>query len=99
MGEGRYVRPHGFRLDPQGNIWTTDVSAHTVTKMDPRGEVLLRDLATKAQRAVPPFAEIVRSSRGTMHALRRAYDVIARLRGHLVCRFPATADGSASTLR
>jgi DNA-binding beta-propeller fold protein YncE len=41
MGEGRYVRPHGFRLDPQGNIWTTDVNGHTVTKMSPQGEVLL----------------------------------------------------------
>ena len=56
-------------------------------------------LLLEALVAGPPFAEIVRSSRGTMHALRRAYDVIARLRGHLVCRFPATADGSASTLR
>lgn len=41
MGEGRYVRPHGFRLDPQGNIWTTDVNGHTVTKMNPQGDVLL----------------------------------------------------------
>ena len=41
MGEGRYVRPHGFRLDPQGNIWTTDVNGHTVTKMSPQGDVLL----------------------------------------------------------
>lgn len=41
MGEGRYVRPHGFRLDPQDNIWTTDVNGHTVTKMSPQGEVLL----------------------------------------------------------
>jgi DNA-binding beta-propeller fold protein YncE len=41
MGEGRYVRPHGFRLDPEGNIWTTDVNGHTVTKMSPQGEVLM----------------------------------------------------------
>jgi DNA-binding beta-propeller fold protein YncE len=41
MGEGMYVRPHGFRLDPQGNLWTTDVNGHTVTKLSPRGEVLL----------------------------------------------------------
>ena len=41
FGEGRYVRPHGMRLDGEGNIWTTDVTAHTVTKMNARGEVLL----------------------------------------------------------
>ena len=40
-GEGQYVRPHGMRLDQQGHIWTTDVNAHTVTKMSPQGEVLL----------------------------------------------------------
>jgi DNA-binding beta-propeller fold protein YncE len=48
MGEGRYVRPHGFRLDPQGNIWTTDVNGHTVTKMSPQGDVLLT-LGVKGQ--------------------------------------------------
>jgi DNA-binding beta-propeller fold protein YncE len=41
FGEGRYVRPHGLRLDPEGNIWTTDVNGHTVTKMNPRGDVLM----------------------------------------------------------
>jgi len=41
LGEGRYVRPHGLRLDAEGNIWTTDVNGHTVTKMNPKGDVLL----------------------------------------------------------
>lgn len=41
FGEGLYMRPHGMRVDPQGNIWTTDVNAHTVRKMSPRGDVLL----------------------------------------------------------
>lgn len=41
LGEGRYVRPHGMRLDADDNIWTTDVSGHTVTKMTPAGEILL----------------------------------------------------------
>ena len=41
FGEGQYVRPHGMRLDAEGNIWTTDVTAHTVTKMNARGEVLM----------------------------------------------------------
>lgn len=39
-GEGQYVRPHGMRLDQQGNLLTTDVNGHTVTKMNPQGEVL-----------------------------------------------------------
>jgi sugar lactone lactonase YvrE len=41
LGEGRYARPHGLRVDAQNNIWTTDVNAHTVTKMSPEGTVLL----------------------------------------------------------
>lgn len=41
FGEGRYVRPHGMRIDPEGSIWTTDVQGHTVTKMNPSGDVLL----------------------------------------------------------
>ena len=41
MGAGLYVRPHGFRVDPDGNLWTTDVNGHTVTKMSRQGDVLL----------------------------------------------------------
>jgi sugar lactone lactonase YvrE len=48
IGEGQYVRPHGLRLDAQGNIWTADVNAHTVTKMNPRGDVLMT-LGVKGQ--------------------------------------------------
>jgi DNA-binding beta-propeller fold protein YncE len=48
FGEGLYTRPHGMRVDPQGNIWTTDVAGHTVAKMSPRGEVLAV-LGTKGQ--------------------------------------------------
>ena len=40
-GQGQYDRPHGMRVDPQGNIWTTDVNADTVRKMNPDGEVVL----------------------------------------------------------
>ena len=40
-GQGEYVRPHGMRLDPDGNIWITDVNGHTVTKMNPDGDVLM----------------------------------------------------------
>lgn len=48
FGEGMYVRPHGMRLDSQGNIWTTDVAGHIVMKMSPAGEVLLT-LGTRGQ--------------------------------------------------
>jgi DNA-binding beta-propeller fold protein YncE len=48
LGEGRYTRPHGMRIDRQDNIWTTDVNGHTVTKMSPSGEILLT-LGTKGQ--------------------------------------------------
>ena len=41
-GQGEYDRPHGMRVDAGGNIWTTDVNADVVRKMDPDGEVLLR---------------------------------------------------------
>lgn len=48
FGEGRYVRSHGMRIDPEGNIWTTDVNGHTVTKMNANGDVLIT-LGTKGQ--------------------------------------------------
>ena len=48
FGEGQFVRPHGMRIDPEGNIWTTDVAGHTVTKMGPKGDVLMV-LGTKGQ--------------------------------------------------
>jgi sugar lactone lactonase YvrE len=41
LGQGRYTRPDGMRIDAEDNIWTTDVNAHTVTKMSPQGEILL----------------------------------------------------------
>lgn len=48
FGEGMYGRAHGMRIDPQGNIWTTDVVGHTVTKMNPEGQVLMT-LGVKGQ--------------------------------------------------
>lgn len=41
LGAGLYGRPHGLRIDREDNIWTTDVTAHTVTKMNSRGDVLM----------------------------------------------------------
>ncbi|MDA2931507.1 peptidyl-alpha-hydroxyglycine alpha-amidating lyase family protein, partial [Acidobacteria bacterium AH-259-O06] len=40
-GEGTVSRAHGLRVDAENNIWTTDVEAHTVTKYDQEGNVLM----------------------------------------------------------
>jgi DNA-binding beta-propeller fold protein YncE len=39
-GKGRYVMPHGIRVDPQGHVWTTDAASSKVIEYDPRGSVL-----------------------------------------------------------
>jgi sugar lactone lactonase YvrE len=49
FGEGLFTRSHGLRIDKTGNIWATDVGAHTVMKIDPQGKVLMT-LGTKGQR-------------------------------------------------
>jgi len=49
FGDGLFTRSHGLRIDKDGNIWATDVNAHTVVKLDPQGKVLLT-LGTKGQR-------------------------------------------------
>ena len=36
-GQGQYDRPHGMRIDSEGHIWTTDVNADTVRKMNSGG--------------------------------------------------------------
>ena len=35
------TRAHGLRIDREGNLWATDVGAHTVMKFNARGEQLL----------------------------------------------------------
>jgi streptogramin lyase len=40
-GKGRYVMPHAIRVDPQGNVWTTDAASSHVIKYSPTGQVLL----------------------------------------------------------
>jgi DNA-binding beta-propeller fold protein YncE len=49
FGEGLFTRSHGLRIDKDGNIWATDVGAHTVLKLDHQGKVLMT-LGTKGQR-------------------------------------------------
>ena len=40
-GKNRYVMPHAIRVDPQGNVWTTDAATSHVTKYSSTGQVLL----------------------------------------------------------
>ena len=48
FGDGLFTRAHGLRIDPEGNLWATDVGAHTVMKFSPRGDLLLT-LGTKGE--------------------------------------------------
>lgn len=41
LGEGIFKDPHGLRIDKEDNIWTTDLEAHLVIKMNPEGRVLM----------------------------------------------------------
>lgn len=41
LGAGLFKDPHGLRIDRQDNIWTTDLEAHIVIKMNPAGQVLM----------------------------------------------------------
>ena len=40
-GKGIFTIPHGLRIDPAGNVWTTDVGSHQVMKFTQKGELLL----------------------------------------------------------
>jgi len=40
-GKGMYTTPHAIRVDPQGNIWTTDAASSMVYKFSPQGTKLL----------------------------------------------------------
>jgi DNA-binding beta-propeller fold protein YncE len=47
FGAGLFVVPHGLSVDPQGNVWATDVvdkdgKGHQVFKFSPDGQVLMR---------------------------------------------------------
>ncbi len=46
LREGTDTRAHSVRIDADDNIWTVDSGAHTVTKLSPRGDVLMT-LGTK----------------------------------------------------
>jgi DNA-binding beta-propeller fold protein YncE len=38
-GDGLFDRPHGLRIDPDGNIWATDVASHVAYKFNPSGRL------------------------------------------------------------
>jgi len=40
-GKGMYTMPHAIRVDPQGNVWTTDAASSMVYKFSPAGKTLL----------------------------------------------------------
>src|SRR4029078_1978931 len=40
LGQSFFDRPHGLRIDPEDNIWTTDVRSHIVYKMNPDGRIV-----------------------------------------------------------
>src|SRR5437773_5172120 len=41
IADDLFVTAHTVRIDPEDNIWTTDVGAHMVLKLSPDGRVLL----------------------------------------------------------
>jgi DNA-binding beta-propeller fold protein YncE len=41
-GKGMYTTPHAIRLDPQGNVWTTDAASSMVYKFSPAGDLLMK---------------------------------------------------------
>jgi DNA-binding beta-propeller fold protein YncE len=40
-GDDEVKNAHGLRIDPDGNVWTTDIGTHLVIKYNPKGKVLL----------------------------------------------------------
>ena len=41
LAQGLFSQPHGLRIDREDQIWVTDVGAHIVVKMDPKGRILM----------------------------------------------------------
>src|SRR3954470_22011835 len=40
-GKGMYKTPHAIRIDPKGNVWTTDAASSMVYKFSPEGKKLM----------------------------------------------------------
>ncbi len=41
-GKGMFTTPHAIRIDPHGNVWTTDAASSMVYKFSPEGKTLLQ---------------------------------------------------------
>jgi len=41
-GKGMYTTPHAIRIDPEGNVWTTDAASSMVYKFSPEGKQLMQ---------------------------------------------------------
>ena len=56
-GKGLYTVPHSIRIDPGGNIWTTDAGSSLLLKFSPEGkklqEIAVGEVATGNQCAFP----------------------------------------------
>jgi sugar lactone lactonase YvrE len=52
-GAGAFEFPHGFGLDPEGNVWATDQRTHQVFEWSPDGRLLLT-LGERGQAGDPP---------------------------------------------
>lgn len=79
-GQGEYLRPHGMRLDPQGNIWTTDVNGHTVRKMNLDGDVLLT-IGTHGEAGEPEDGLLFEPTDLTINAEGEVFVLVGHGRG------------------
>jgi len=56
-GKGMYTVPHSVRVDPEGNIWTTDAGSSRILKFSPEGkklqEIAVGEVATGSDCAFP----------------------------------------------
>lgn len=41
IAAGVFAMPHGLSVDPEGNLWATDVALHQIIKLTPDGRVLM----------------------------------------------------------
>ena len=79
-GQDEYLRPHGMRLDPDGNIWATDVNGHTVRKMNLAGDVLLT-LGTMGQAGEPEDGLLNEPTDLTINAEGEVFILVGHGRG------------------